>query len=169
MLVDLGVTAIKRLISSMLVISACALLLDAGPAFAKGAPTVSYFTDGGSFTDTSLCGYPIHVRWHERGRVDQWLDPQGNLIRLVVHHVFSEVDRANGKVATGIDREKLTSDEQDTYTQTGSWIFFLPDGSHIQTAGRITATLDTGSTLSEHGPHPVADGLLAALFCPAMA
>src|SRR5438552_7026191 len=80
-----------------------------------------------SFTDTSLCGYPIHVRWHEEGRVDQWFDAHGNLIRLVVHHVFTEVDRANGKVATGIDREKLTSDERDTYTQTGSWIFFLPN------------------------------------------
>jgi hypothetical protein len=76
--------------------------------------------------------------------------------------------RANGKVATGIDREKLTSDERDTYTRTGSWIFLVPDG-HIQTAGRITAMLDTSATLSEHGPHPVADGQLAALFCPAMA
>jgi hypothetical protein len=161
----------KRITSSMLVVvSACALvLLLPGSALAKGAPVVTPFTDGGSFTDTSLCGYPIHVQWHEQGRVDEWFDAHGNLIRLVVHHVFSEVDRANGKVATGIDREKLTSDERDTYTQTGSWIFFLPDGSHIQTAGRITATLDTGATLSEHGPHPVADGQLAALFCPAMA
>lgn len=160
----------KRLISLMLVVAgACALVVSPGPALAKGAPVVTSFTDGGSFTDTSLCGYPIHVRWHEQGRVDEWFDAHGNLIRLVVHHVFSEIDRANGKVATGIDRERLTSNEQDTYTQTGSWIFFLPDGSHIQTAGRITATLDTGATLSEHGPHPVADGQLAALFCPAMA
>jgi hypothetical protein len=58
---------------------------------------------------------------------------------------------------------------QDTYTQTGSWIFFLPDGSHIQTAGRIIATLDASAAFSEHGPHPVADGRLAALFCLAMA
>jgi hypothetical protein len=136
----------KRLTSWMLVVvGACALfLLQPGLVLGKGAPVVTPFTDGGSFTDTSLCGYPIHVRWHEQGRVDEWFDAHGNLIRLVVHHVFSEVDRANGKVATGIDREKLTSDEQDTYTQPGSWIFYLPDGSHIQTAGRITATLNTG-------------------------
>jgi hypothetical protein len=44
------------------------------------------------------------------------------------------------------------------------------DGTdHIQTAGRIIATLDASATLSEHGPHPVADGRLAALFCLAMA
>jgi hypothetical protein len=155
--------------SAVLLAGACALMAQSGSALAKGGPVRSTFTDGGSFTDTSLCGYPIHIRWHEQGRVDQWFDAQGNLIRLVVHHVYSEVDRANGKVATGIDREKLTSDEKETYTQTGSWIFFLPDGSHIQTAGRITAKLDTGETISEHGQHPVADGRLAELFCPAMA
>src|SRR5256885_557385 len=97
----------KWLTWSVLVAGACVFLLPSGSALAKGAPVRSTFTDGGSFTDTSLCGYPTHIRWHEQGRVDQWFDARGNLIRLVVHHVFTEVDRANGKVATGIDREKL--------------------------------------------------------------
>jgi hypothetical protein len=53
------------------------------------------------------------------------------------HEVFSEVARANGKVATGVDRENFVNDQQGHYVFTGSWIFFMPDGSHSQNAGRI--------------------------------
>ncbi len=75
--------------------------------------------------------------------------------------------RANGKVATGIDREKVVNAQDGSYVFTGSWIFFLPDGSHIQNAGRLETTYD-GTILSEHGPHPIAEGRLAELFCPPM-
>jgi len=128
---------------------------------------IERFTDSGSFVDTSLCGFPVHVAWREKGRVYSWFDADGNLDHLVVHHVFSEIDRANGKVATGIDREKLTNTQQGYYLFTGSWIFFLPDGSHIQTAGRSHVTYD-GAVLSDRGPHPIDEGRLAELFCPPM-
>ena len=83
------------------------------------------------------------------------------------HSVFSETVRANGKVATGIDRETFVNAQDGTYLFTGSWIFFLSVGSHIQTAGRL-ATIYGGTILSEHGPHPIAEGRLAELFCPRM-
>jgi len=137
-------------------------------AMARSGPVISRYTDGGSFVDDELCGYPIHVRWHEHGRVYEWFDAEGNLDHLVVHKVFSEVARANGKVATGVDRQKLVNDQQGSYLFTGSWIFFLPDGSHIQSAGRLREAYD-GTILSESGKHPVDEGRLAELFCPAMA
>ena len=65
------------------------------------------------------------------------------------HEVFSEVARANGKVPTGVDRQNFVNDQKGNYVFTGSWIFFLPDGSHIQNAGRIQTT-DDGQILSEH-------------------
>jgi len=145
-----------------------ALLFQPVHAMARSGPVISRYTDGGTFVDTELCGYPILVRWHEHGRVYEWLDADGNLDHLVVHKVFSEVARANGKVATGIDRQKLVNDQQGSYLFTGSWIFFLPDGTHIQSAGRLQEAYD-GTILSEHGPHPVDEGRLAELFCPAMA
>lgn len=144
-----------------------ALMLAPGQAVASRGPVIERFTDSGSFVDTSLCGFPVHVAWREKGRVYEWFDSDGNLDYLVVHHVFSEIDRANGKVATGIDREKLTNTQQGYYLFNGSWIFFLPDGSHIQTAGRSQVTYD-GAVLSDRGPHPIDEGRLAELFCPPM-
>ena len=142
------------------------VLLAPGMANASG-PQVEHYRDSGSFVDTELCGYPIHVSYQDVGTLYRWYDANGNLVRFTKHSVFSEVDRANGKVATGVDRENLF-DTQDGYdVLAGSWIFFLPDGSHIQTAGRIQLSYD-GETLSEHGPHPFADGRLAELFCPPM-
>jgi hypothetical protein len=152
----------------MCCLSWSAMLLHPAHAESQRGPVISRYTDGGTFVDDELCGYPIQVRWHEHGRVYEWFDADGNLDHLVVHKVFSEVDRANGKVATGVDRQKLVNDQQGTYLFTGSWIFFLPDGSHIQSAGRIREAYD-GTIVSEHGQHPVDEGHLAELFCPAMA
>ena len=101
------------------------------------------------------------------GTLYRWFDANGNLVRFTKHSVFTEVDRANGKVATGVDRENVVDVQQGDDVLTGSWIFFLPDGSHIQTAGRIQISYDE-DVLSEHGPHPVAEGRLAELFCPPM-
>jgi hypothetical protein len=138
----------------------------AGIANATG-PQITPFTDSGSFVDRSLCGFPIHVSWQEEGTVYQWFDGSGNLVLLRRHEVFSEVARANGKVATGVDRRNFVNDQEGHYVFTGSWIFFLPDGSHIQNAGRLETTYDE-QILSEHGLHPIAEGRLAELFCPPM-
>ena len=146
----------------------CSPLLQARAALANGGPRITHFVDRGHFVDTDLCGYPIHVRWTEEGRVYRSFNDDGTLRRLVVHHVFSEVDRANGKVATGIDRQKLTNAHDGSYLFNGSWIFFLPNGAHIQSAGRIRVNHRFSKTLFEAGPHPVVDGYLAELFCPPM-
>jgi hypothetical protein len=147
---------------------AATLLMVSAPGIANATgPEIEQFTDSGSFVDTSLCGFPIHVSWQEEGTVYLWFDANGNLVFLKRHEVFSEVARANGKVATGFDRQNFVNDQKGNYVFTGSWIFFLPDGSHIQNAGRIQTTYD-GQILSEHGPHPIAEGRLAELFCPPM-
>jgi hypothetical protein len=161
---------LSRRTSFMLALSlGCAfVLLASQPAAAKNGPVITRFTDSGRFVDTDLCGYPIRVAWHERGRVYEWYDSDGNVTRLVVHDTFYETARANGKVAIGIDREKLTDTQQGDYVFTGSWIYFLPDGSHIQNAGRLEVPYDFSTIVSEHGPHPIAEGRLAELFCPAM-
>ena len=153
---------------ALLVGMAATLLMATAPAIADAAgPEIETFTDSGSFVDTDLCGFPLHVSWQEEGTVYQWFDADGNLVYLKRHEVFSEVARANGKVATGVDRQNFVNDQQGHYVFTGSWIYFLPDGSHIQNAGRIRTTYD-GQILSEHGPHPIAEGRLAELFCPPM-
>ncbi len=46
-----------------------------GVASATG-PEIEPFTDSGSFVDTSLCGFPIHVSWQEEGTVYQWFDAE---------------------------------------------------------------------------------------------
>jgi hypothetical protein len=153
---------------ALLVALASALLMTSAPEMANATgPEISSFTDSGAFVDRDLCGFPIHVSWHEEGTVYQWFDAGGNLELLRRHEVFSEVARANGKIATGVDRQNFVNDQKGPYVFTGSWIFFLPDGSHIQNAGRIRTTYD-GQILSEHGPHPIAEGRLAELFCPPM-
>jgi hypothetical protein len=153
---------------ALLVGLAATLLITSAPGIASATgPEIERFTDSGSFVDTSLCGFPIHVSWQEEGTVYQWFDANGNLVYLKRHEVFSEVARANGKVATGVDRQNFVNDQQGNYVFTGSWIFFLPDGSHIQNAGRLQTT-DEGQILSEHGQHPIAEGLLAERFCPPM-
>ena len=153
---------------ALLVGLAATLLMASPPGIANArGPKIERFTDSGSFVDTSLCGFPIHVSWQEEGTVYEWFDANGNLVLIRRHEVFSEVDRANGKVATGFDRENFVNAQKGDYVFTGSWIFFLPDGSHIQNAGRIQTTYD-GQILSEHGPHPIAEGRLADLFCPPM-
>jgi len=153
---------------TLLVGVAATLVMALAPGIASAAgPQVERYRDSGAFVDRGLCGFPIHVSYVDEGRLYRWFDADGNLTLLVRHSVFSEVDRANGKVATGIDREKFVNDQKGHYLFTGSWIFFLPDGSHIQTAGRLRTTHDD-EILSEHGPHPVAEGRLAELFCPPM-
>jgi hypothetical protein len=153
---------------ALLVGLVAALLMTSAPGIADAtSPEIESFTDSGSFLDTSLCGFSIHVSWQEEGTVYQWFDANGNLVLLRRHEVFSEVARANGKVATGFDRQNFVNDQKGNYVFTGSWIFFLPDGSHIQNAGRIQTTYD-GQILSEHGPHPIAEGRLAEFFCPPM-
>jgi hypothetical protein len=142
------------------------IALAPGIANASG-PQVEHYKDSGSFVDTELCGFPIHVSYQDVGTLYRWFDANGNLVRFTKHSVFSEVDRANGKVATGVDRENLVDTQDGFDLLTGSWIFFLPDGSHIQTAGRIRLSYG-GDVLSEQGPHPVAEGQLAELFCPPM-
>jgi hypothetical protein len=147
---------------------AATLLMASAPGVANATdPEIETFTDSGSFVDTGLCGFPIHVSWQEEGTVYKWFDADGNLVLLRRHEAFSEVARANGKVATGVDRQNFVNDQEGHYVFTGSWIFFLPDGSHIQNAGRIQTTYD-GQILSEHGPHPIVEGRLAELFCPPM-
>ena len=144
------------------------ILMLSAPGIANASgPEISTFTDSGSFVDRELCGFPIHVSWQEQGTVYGWMDADGNVTLLRRHEVFSEVDRADGKVATGVDRQNFVNDQRGHFVFTGSWIFFLPDGSHIQNAGRIR-TSDEGEILSEHGPHPIFDGRLAELFCPPM-
>lgn len=146
--------------------TATLVLAPAPPALAKG-PQIEHYFDSGSFVDTGLCGFPVRVSYRDEGTLYRWFDAEGNLDLFVKHSVFSETVRANGKVATGIDREKVVNAQDGSYLFTGSWIFFLPDGSHIQTAGRMETTYD-GTILSEHGPHPIAEGRLAELFCPPM-
>ena len=147
---------------------AATLLMVSAPGIANATgPEIEQFTDSGSFVDTSLCGFPIHVSWQEEGTVYEWFDANGNLVLIKRHEVFSEVARANGKVASGVDREKFVNTQKGNYLFTGSWIFFLPDGSHIQNAGRIRLTYK-GQILSERGPHPIDEGRLAELFCPPM-
>jgi hypothetical protein len=152
----------------LLVGIAASLVMSFAPGVASASgPQVEHYKDSGSFVDRELCGYPIHVSYNDEGTLYRWFDADGNLVRFSKHSVFSEVARANGKVATGVDRENVV-DTQDGYDLlTGSWIFFLPDGSHIQTAGRIQLAYG-GDILSEHGPHPVEEGRLAELFCPPM-
>jgi hypothetical protein len=144
------------------------LLLQSQPAVASSGPVITRFTDSGRFVDGDLCGYPIHVAWHENGRVYEWYDADGNLTRRKVHDAFIETAAANGKVARGADRETLTDNMDGSYVFTGSWIFFLPDGSHIQNAGRIQVPYDFSTILSDHGPHPIIEGHLADEFCPPM-
>jgi hypothetical protein len=157
-----------RWTKAVLVPVAATLLMWSDPGIASATgPEIETFTDAGSFVDRDLCGFPLRVSWHEEGTVSLWYDADGNLVYLKRHEVFSEVVRANGKVATGIDRQNFVNDQQGHYTFTGSWIFFMPDGSHIQNAGRLRTT-EEGDILSEHGPHPIADGRLAELFCPPM-
>jgi hypothetical protein len=152
----------------LLVGIAASLVVANAPGVANAAgPERTTFTDSGSFVDRDLCGFPIRVSWQEEGTVYEWFDHDGDLTLLRRHEVFSEVARANGKVATGVDRQNFVNDQQGHFTFTGSWIFFLPDGSHIQNAGRIQTTED-GEILSEHGPHPIFEGRLAELFCPPM-
>jgi hypothetical protein len=157
-------SGVKTLIVGM----AASLVLAFAPGIANASgPQIERYRDSGSFVDTSLCGFPIHVSYQDEGRIYRWFDANGNLTLFVRHSVFSEVARANGKVATGVDREKFVNTQKGNYLFTGSWIFFLPDGSHIQNAGRIRLTYK-GQILSERGPHPIDEGRLAELFCPPM-
>src|SRR5205085_986469 len=131
------------------------IALAPGMANASG-PEIEHYRDSGSFVDTELCGFPIHVSYQDVGTLYRWFDANGNLVRFTKHSVSTDVDRAN-----------VVDVQQGDDVLTGSWIFFLPDGSHIQTAGRIQISYDE-DVLSEHGPHPVAEGRLAELFCPPM-
>jgi hypothetical protein len=148
---------------------AATLVLALTPAVATASrgPVRDRYRDSGSFVDTDLCGFQLHVSYQDVGRLYWWYDAAGHLTRFTKHAVFSEVVRANGKVAFGVDRTNLTNEQEGSYVLTGSWIFFLPDGSHIQNAGRIEYDYDD-EVVSQHGPHPIADGRLAELFCRAM-
>jgi hypothetical protein len=155
-------------VKALLLGLATTLLVAGAPGIASASgPEISHFTDSGSFVDRGLCGFPLHVSWQEQGTVYEWFDADGNLVFLKRHEVFTEVVRANGKVATGVDRQNFVNDQNGHFVFTGSWIFFLPDGSHIQNAGRLNTAYD-GQILSEHGQHPIAEGRLAELFCPPM-
>jgi hypothetical protein len=138
-----------------------------GAATAQG-PEVEPYSYRGSFDDTDLCGFPLHISWRSDGTRYRWFDADGDLQRFVQHGVWHEVVRANGKVAIGVDREKVVEHADGSLVVTGSWIFFLPDGTHIQNAGRLELSSE-GDTLSDHGPHPIQEGRLAELFCPPMA
>ena len=142
------------------------IMLVPGVATAQG-PEFERYTYHGSFVDTDLCGFDLHITWRFHARATTWTDASGEATRWVQHGVFSEVVRANGKVATGVDRQKVVDGQNGSLLITGSWIFFLPDGSHIQNAGRLELTYD-GEILSDRGPHPIEEGRLAELFCAAM-
>jgi hypothetical protein len=147
---------------------AASLVMVLAPGVADAAgPEIAHYHDSGSFVDRDLCGFPLHVSYQDRGTLYRWYDADGNLTRFVRHSVFSEVVRANGKVATGVDRESLFDRQDGVFVLTGSWIFFMPDGSHIQSAGRLELNYDE-EFLSAHGPHPIAEGRQAELFCPSM-
>src|SRR3982750_4860354 len=110
---------------ALLIGMAASLVMALVPGVANATgPQIERFTDSGSFVDTSLCGFAIHVSWQEEGTVYQWFDAKGDLVLLRRHEVFSEIARANGKVATGIDRQNFVNDEDGHYVFTGSWIFF---------------------------------------------
>jgi hypothetical protein len=157
------VTAIRALL-----VVAASLVMAIAPGMAKASgPEFERYTDAGSFVDTGLCGFPLHVSYHDEGRIYRWFDADGNQQLFVKHQVFSEVVRANGKVAIGVDREKVVIAQDGSVAFTGSWIFFMPDGSHIQNAGRLQLSA-SGEILSNHGPHPIEEGRLAELFCPPM-
>jgi len=154
--------------ATLLVGVAASLVMTLVPGLAQASgPQIERYRDVGSFVDKKLCGFPVHVSYQDVGTLYRWYDADGNLTLFVKHSVFTEVARANGKVATGVDREKLVDAQQGHDVLTGSWIFFLPDGSHIQNAGRIQFSY-SGHVQSEHGPHPIEEGRMAELFCPPM-
>jgi hypothetical protein len=150
----------------LLLVGVAMILVTATSALGAG-PRITHFKDAGSFDDTSLCGFRLHVEYQQQTRIYEWFDA-GDVRLFVAHGVFSEVVTAKGRTAYIADRQKVVDRQGDTDLFVGSWVIRLPGGGVIRDAGRVEQLKDTGEIVDASGPHPIAEqGIPADRFCAA--
>lgn len=122
----------------------------------------------GDYTDDQCdfapYNFDIQVTGYDNVTVKDTYDNQGNLVRVEVHDKQVATASANGKTLSQSEDATITDDYVgDTETWDGVAIrYTTPSGKHvIQDTGKIVFDLTTGSILSEHGPHPFAEGSTA--------
>jgi hypothetical protein len=152
---------------ALLLVGLAMMLVMATSALAAG-PRITHFQDAGSFNDTSLCGFRLHVEYRQQTRIYEWFNANGDVRLFVAHGVFSEVVTAKGRTAYIDDRQKVVDRQGDTDLFVGSWVIRLPGGGVIRDAGRVEQLKDTGEIVDVSGPHPIAEqGIPADRFCTA--
>jgi hypothetical protein len=144
--------------------------MSAVPAYAS-KPDVEHLTSPSVYTlspsDTG-CAFSIDVSGVDKVVIQTFFDKQGNPIKVVFHDDFTGTETANGVTLNSIEHANIT---EDLVTGTETWTGLplqvsLPHGGVItKDAGKLVYNPD-GSIAVEHGPHPYADGDVAA-YCGA--
>lgn len=114
------------------------------------------------------CAFDIQVNGYDDVVVQDFYDKDGNLVREVVHDDFVGTESANGVTLASTEHATITDDYvTGTETWTGQPLkLSRPGGGTITLdAGKLVYGPD-GSVTVEHGPHPYADGDVAA-YCGA--
>src|SRR5947207_14414596 len=85
-------------VKALVVGSAASLLMVLAPGLAHASgPSVERYRDSGSFVDSTLCGFRIHVAYQDIGRIYRWFDADGNLVLFVKHTDVWRVALLNDK------------------------------------------------------------------------
>jgi len=160
---------IHRLIAS---IAGAAVLvcMSAVPAHAS-KPDQDHFTTPSVYTlspaDTG-CSFSIDVSGVDKVVLQTFFDKQGNPTKVVFHDDFTGTETANGVTLKSVEHANIT---EDLVTGTETWTGLplqvsLPHGGVItKDVGKIVFNPD-GSIAVQHGPHPFANGDVAA-YCAA--
>jgi hypothetical protein len=152
------------------VVVASAVMVSAGGA--AGAPPSRFsYEDAGTFTDTSLCGFPVHVTYEASGVGATFGDLDTGDIRLLIHATQQDTFTANGTTLVG-DPYRATRtqviEDFEVVSDTVRGVLEkvrLPDGSIFMGAGRtdfLAATVDF-IAVPDHGVAKNQDAFCAAL------
>jgi hypothetical protein len=146
-------------------------VMDPAVAASAASPSTFSFDVTDTFTDTSVCGFPVEVTNHTIGRTTQFSDVlEDGTGREVVHARAQDTWTANGTTLVG---------DWYRYTLTVTWVDFepvaatasgvinktrLPDGSIFMGAGRINLLTAVGYVVApDHGVAKNQDAFCAAL------
>jgi hypothetical protein len=143
-------------------------LLSLVPVTAAHAATPMHFrfTDSGSVTDTTSCGFPITVTFQSNVVGTAFFDAQGNFQRATFATNSVGTDSANGITLRETDHLVDFVNSAGYDKETGLPIHIQDGGVVIRDAGYILFNPD-GSVSFLHGPHPQLEGDTAAL-CAAL-
>jgi hypothetical protein len=131
----------------------------AGPEQFKGTVPIS-------FTDTTMCGFPIAVNVHDSFVGRTFFDAQGNLQSVTIEQNIVGTESANDITLPTSSHYVEFINANGGAKQVGLAIKIQDGGVVIRDAGYISVNPDQTIAFT-HGPHPVLDGDTAAL-CAAL-